>query len=331
MVKRDKELKNNVLKRLNLENQLNNKNHHKKCNVFHKKNEKIDDLSFTFNFKKANKSFSSKNLIKINDDLSRKNLTSTSFEKMLRNSNSTQKFTFSKTQKITFEKINFLNKKKQFSEKKLYPKKKMIILPLSKNDEFSVSKSEVTINEKDEFYWEDGANPNIIKKKIILPKIEESPNRKDFSKTVKFIKLSTLFNEEEDHSKQDKSNIYAGLKLSASCKPKSIRLINKPSGSNFNIPINKVKEGILSMSTSFNQFSPDKNQSNKKKIKEKSLDILENKERERKIKLINNISNEFSKLKNVKNKIHKTFDSALAELYDNALNNDSNIVSPKIY
>ncbi len=329
--KRDKEVKNKILKRLNLEDKLNDKKHHKKCNVFHINNEKSEDLSFTYNFKKVNKSMSTNNLINFNEDFFKKNCSSTSFEKMLRNSQSSQKFTFSKTQKISFDKINFLNKKKQFSEKKLFPKKKMIILPLSKKKESSDSKSdkEDTIYEKEEIYWEDGDNPDIIKKKIILPKIDESPSRKDFSKTGKIIKLGILFNDDEDQSNQEKNNFYTGLKLSASSKPKSIRLVKKPSGSNFNISINKIKEGSLAMSKSYNLLSPDKNQSSIKKSKQKSLDLLEIKEREKKMKLMNNITDEFTKLKNVKSKIHNTFDSALAELYDKALNNEKNSGSYK--
>ena len=326
-VRRDKEIKHTILKKLNIESQLNEKNHHKKCNVFHTKNDHTEDLSFTYNFKDINKSLSSNNMIKMNEENFRNNCSSTSFEKMLRNSKSSQKFTFSKSLKISLEKINFLNKKKKFSEKKSLPKKKLIILPPSNKDatqnDCSDSENDPTIHEKEEMYWEDGENPDIIKKRIILPKIEEtqSPNRRDFNKTGKTVKLSTIFMDDEETSKKEKNYFQTGIKFSSSSKPKSIRLIKKPSLSNFNISINKIKEGSLAMSSSYNLLSPEKNQSIQKKIKNKSLDLLESKDKERKNKLINNISHEFKKLKNVKNEIHKTFDSALVELYEKALNN----------
>ena len=75
------------------------------------------------------------------------------------------------------------------------------------------------------------------------------------------------------------------------------------------------------MSTNYKNACPNnhKNESDSRP-KHKSLDPIEAREKKKKLIVFNNIANEFNRLKYVKKEIHKTFDSALAELYDRALN-----------
>ena len=355
--KNKKIITNAILKRLEVEAcNKDNDHHHKNCYCFHYKNEEIPHQHKNSIFKSMRKSQSSLNF---NETLKETTIrynagssTAASFDKLLRKSTNESNFVFSDSLKVSPEKEKFIEKRKDFTKKKELIKRISILLPSLKIPDIKLdqlNQGNVGFKlEKEEHYINYGEDNEIYKKRLILPQ-EESPQsqKKTLLKETKSFKNKSLIFDcnyvndkkfilpKEDSPKFNKKNNYEQRKtiiigsilnddydiekkeLQKSLPIKLKKWSSMTSFYNADYRGKDQQVKVHSSKTSMNQFNP------KSVIiieKNKTIDPSEQWKKQRKNEVKKNIAKEFVRLKSVKNQIHKTFDSALAELYEKAIN-----------
>lgn len=313
-------IENKFLKRIEIDILLNGKNNHKHCICFHCNNEGDQiDLSKTHNFKKMIKAQSISNMsntIKEIYKFSGGASTKTSFDKLLRNTTNENNFVYSDSQKISLEKAKFLEKRKDFTRKKQTVKKIAIFLPSLKINDSNIEQGILDKNyQKEEFYVNDRDDPEIYKKNLILPKEESmKPQKKTPSKKRNSIIIGSILVDNNDNFKKETIIEKVGSK-SNPIKLKKYSSVNFFDISKYN-KVKEPQEKFISSNNLINQIHTKSDIHPKKKC----INPSEKWEKERKNSVNMKIKSEFVRLKSVKNEIHKTFDSALAELYEKAIN-----------